>query len=148
MKKPILIIAAGMIAVSLIWLVDETFLTQTIAPKTADKQQESALERQGSPTEQKTTDKLKVKPKFEPLVYDLSKKSHWYDPETIIRLYESQTLAEWLEPFKSTPEEFQIIAQYEISRKKLKESLSEDEYYSVDRRKWLIDKIVKLNKKL
>lgn len=99
MKKPILIIAAGMIAVSLIWLVDETFLTQTIAPKTADKQQESGLERQGSPTKQKTTDKLNVKPKFKPPVYDLSKKAHWYDPETTIELYESQTLAEWLEPF-------------------------------------------------
>ena len=59
-----------------------------------------------------------------------------------------QTLAEWLEPFKPNAEEFQIIAQYENEYKKLKESQTEDEYYSVEGRKWLIDEVLKLNKKL
>lgn len=82
-------------------------------------------------------------------VYDLSQKAHWYDPETTIGFQgSSKTLAEWLKPFKPKPEEFQIIAQYENERKKLEESLSEDEYYSVEGRLWLIDELMKLNKKL
>ena len=145
MKKPILIIAAGMVAVSLIWLVDKTFLAKETAPKTADKQQESTVERQGSPSEKKTTDK----PTTKPLVYDLSNKAHWYDPETTIGFWgSSKTLAEWLEPFNPIPEEFQFIAQYERSYKELKESMSEDEYYSVEGRKQIIDEILKLNKQL
>ena len=144
MKKPILIIAAGTFAVSLIWLADKTFLAKERTPKTADKQQESAVERQGSPSEKKKTDK----PTSKPPVYDLTNKAHWYDPETTVGLYESKTLAEWLEPFKPKPEEFQFIAQYENEYKKLKESMSEDEYYSVEGRKRLIDGILKLNKKL
>ncbi len=145
MKKPILIIAGGMVAVSLIWLVDKTFLAKESQPKTADKQQESAVEGQSSPTEQRTTDN----PTSKPPVYDLSDKAHWYDPETTIGFRGSyQTLAKWLEPFKPNAEEFQIIAQYETARKKLKESMSEDEYYSVEGRKRLIDEILKLNKQL
>ena len=50
-----------------------------------------------------------------------------------------------MEPFYPRTQEFQIIAQYETSFKKLKESLSEDEYYSVEGRKWLVDEIGKLN---
>lgn len=83
-----------------------------------------------------------------PPVYDLSQKAHWYDPETAVGLYKSQTLAEWLKPFKPTAEEFQFIAQYETSRKKLKESQTEDEYYSVEGRKRLIDETAKLKKQL
>ena len=137
MKKPIFIIAAGMVAVSLIWLVDKTFLAKKRAPKTADKQQDS-------PTEQRTTDK----PTSKPPVYDLTNKAHWYDPETTVGLYESKTLAEWLEPFKPTAKEFQIIAQYENEYKKLKESQTEDEYYSVEGRNWIVDEVIKLNKQL
>ena len=145
MKKPIFIIAAGMVAVSLIWLVDKTFLAKEHAPKTASNQQDSADEGQGSSTAQRTTDK----PTSKPPIYDLSNKAHWYDPETTIGFRGSyQTLAKWLEPFKPTSEEFQIIAQYEAARKKLKESLSEDEYYSVEGRKRLIDEVIKLHKQL
>ena len=145
MKKPILIIAAGMVAVSLIWLVDKTFLAKERAPKTAEKQQESAVERQGSPSEKKKTDK----PTSKPPVYDLSNKAHWCDPETTIGFQgSSKTLAEWLEPFKPNAEEFQIIAQYENARKKLKESQTEDEYYTVEGRLWLIDETLKLNNQL
>ena len=75
-------------------------------------------------------------------------KAHWYDPETTVGLYESKTIAEWLEPFNPSPEEFQTIAQYETVYKKLKESQTEDEYYSVNGRKRLIDEVLKLNKKL
>ena len=99
---------------------------------------------QGSANAQKT----KAKPTSKPPVYDLSNKAHWYDPETTIGLYESKTLAEWLEPFKPKPQEFQIIAQYETSYRKLKESLSEDEYYSVDGRKRLRKEIDKLNEQI
>ena len=104
MKKPILIIAAGMVAVSLIWLVDKTFLAKESAPKSADKQQKVESVQQGSsPTEQKTT----AKPTSKPPVYDLSKKAHWYDPETTMGYRESyQPLAKWLEPFKPNAEEF------------------------------------------
>ena len=145
MKKPILIIAAGVVVISLLLLVNEKWLKKPSAPKTADKQQESATEGQGSPSEKKKTDK----PTSKPPVYDLSKKTHWYDPETTMGYRESyQPLAKWLEPFKPKPEEFQIIAQYENEYKKLKESISEDEYYSVEGRLRLIDEVTKLNKKL
>ena len=145
MKKPIFIIAAGMVAVSLIWLVDKTFLAKESTPQTADKQQESASEEQGSTTEQRTTDK----PTSKPPVYDLSNKTHWYDPETTIGFWgSSKTLAEWLEPFKPNAKEFQIIAQYEAARKKLDESQTEDEYYSVEGRKWIVAEVIKLHKQL
>ena len=144
MKRPILILSAGIVVISLLWLVNEKWIKEPSAPKTAAKQQESATEGQDSPSEKKP----KAKPKFKPPVYDLSQKAHWYDPETTVGLYESQTLSEWLEPFKPTAEEFQFIAQYETERKKLRESLSEDEYYSVEGRQSLIDETLKLNKKL
>ena len=145
MKKTIAILIGSTVAISLIWLIDETLLTETSAPKTAEKRQESAVERQDSPTRQKT----KAKPTTKPPIYDLSQKAHWYDPETTIGFRgSSKTLSEWLEPFHPTPQEFQFIAQFEISYKNLKESLSEDEYYSVEGRKQLIDESLKLNKQL
>lgn len=142
MKKSIIILPGGVVVISLLWLVDKTFLTKKTVPNSADKQRKSAVARQGSSTEKKP----KIKPKFKPPVYDLSNKAHWYNPETTVGLYESQTLTEWLEPFKPSSKEFQIVAQYETSRKKIKESLSEDEYYSVDGRQWLIDETLKLNR--
>ena len=148
MKRPILILSAGVVVIALLLLVNEKWIKEPSAPKTAAKQQESATEGQDSPSEKKSKAKPKTKPKFKPPVYDLSQKAHWYDPETTIGLYESKTLAEWLKPFKPTPKEFQLIAQYENERKKLEESISEDEYYSVEGRKQLIDEINKLNKKL
>ena len=146
MKRPILILSAGVVVIALLLLVNEKWLKETSAPKTVDKQQKVESVQQGSsPTEQK----IKAKPTTKPPVYDLSKKAHWYDPETTIGFQgSSKTLAEWLEPFKPKPEEFQIIAQYENEYKKLKESQTEDEYYSVEGRKWLIDEVIKLNKKL
>ena len=146
MKKPILIIASGIVVIALLLLVNEKWIKETSAPKTAvAKQQESAVEQQESPAEQKTTDK----PTSKPPVYDLSKKAHWYDPETTIGFQgSSKTLAEWLEPFKPNSEEFQIIAQYEDERKKLEESITEDEYYSVEGRLRLFDELMKLNRKL
>ena len=146
MKRPILIIAGGVVVISILLLVNEKWIKETSAPKSADKQQKVESVQQGSsPSEQKTTDK----PTTKPLVYDLSNKAHWYDPETTIGFRgSSQTLAEWLEPFKSNAEEFQIIAQYENERKKLEEATTEDEYYSVEGRKRIIDEILKLNKKL
>ena len=140
MKRPILIIASGVVVIALLLLVNEKWLKETSPSKTADKQQKVESVQQGSsPTEQRATDK----PTSKPPVYDLSQKAHWYDPETTIGLYESKTLAEWLEPFKPSPQEFQLIAQFETTYKKLKESLSEDEYYSVERRKRLIDELSK-----
>ena len=53
-----------------------------------------------------------------------------------------------LKPFHPTPEEFQVIAQYEAARKKLDKSMSEDKYYSVEGRKQIIDEILKLNKQM
>ncbi len=144
MKKPILIIAAGMVAVSLIWLVDKTFLAKESTPKTADKQQESGVEQQDSPTEQRTTDK----PTSKPPVYDLSNKAHWYDPETTTIHEGTILLSELLRPFHPKPEEFQFIAQYETEFKKLKKSMSEDEYFSIDGRTWLIEETKKLNEQL
>ena len=145
MKRPILIIASGVVVIALLLLVNEKWIKETSAPKTADKQQEAAAEGQGSPTEQRT----KGKPTTKPPVYDLSNKAHWYDPETTIGFRgSSQTLAKWLEPFKPKPKEFQIIAQYENERKKLEESISEDEYYSVEGRLRFLDELMKLNRKL
>ena len=132
MKKPILIIAAGVVVISLLLFVNEKWLKETSAPKTADNQQKSAVERQGSQSEKKKTT---ANPTSKPLVFDLTKKAHWYDPETTMGYRESyQTLAKWLEPFKPDAEEFQIIAQHEEARKKLEESISEDEYYSPEGR--------------
>ena len=144
MKRPILIIASGVVVISLLLLINEKWIKEPSAPKSADKQQESAAEGQGSSTAQRTMDK----PTSKPPVYDLTSKAHWYNPETTVGLYESKTLVEWLEPFKPNAEEFQIIAQYENEYKKLRESLPEDEYYSVEGRKRLIDGILELNKKL
>ena len=146
MKKPILILTVGVVVISLLLFVNEKWIKETSASKTADKQQESAAEGQGSPTEQRTTDK----PTSKPPVYDLSKKAHWYDPKTTIGgLYgSSKLLSEWLEPFKPNAEEFQFIAQYETEFKKRKESLTEDEYYSVQGRQWLIKETEKLNEQL
>ncbi len=147
MKRPVLIIAFGVVVISLLLMVNEKWIKESSAPKTADKPQtQETLVTQSSPTVPKK--KMETKPTTKPPVYDLSKKAHWYDPETTVGLYEAKTLAEWLEPFKPTAEEFQIIAQYESEYKKLRESLSEDEYYSVEGRKWIIDEILKLNKKL
>ena len=144
MKKPILIITSGVVVISLLLLVNEKWIKEPSAPKAADKQQESAAEGQGSPTEQRTTDK----PTSKPPIYDLTNKAHWYDPETTIGLYESKTLAEWLEPFKPDAREFQIIARYENEYKQLNESQTEDEYYSVEGRNWIVDEVIKLNKQL
>lgn len=145
MKRPILIIAGGVIVIALLLLLNEKWIQKDSAPKTAEKQQESASEGQGSTAEQRTTGK----PTSKPPVYDSSKKAYWYDPETTIGFQgSSKTLAEWLEPFKPNAEEFQIIAQYENERKKLKESQTEDEYYTVEGRLWLIDETLKLNNQL
>ena len=116
MKKPILMVADGMVAVSLIWTVDKTFLAKESAPKTADKQQESEVARQGSAT---TPKKPADKPASKPPVYDLSKKAHWYALETTIGFWSSsKTLAEWIEPFQPTAEEFRLIAHTKLSSKK------------------------------
>ena len=145
MKRPILILSAGVVVIALLLLVNEKWLKETSAPRTADKQQESAFEEQGSTTEQRTTDK----PTSKPPVYDLSNKAHWYDPETTIGFWgSSKTLAEWLEPFQPTAEEFQIIARYEAARKELDESQTEDEYYSVEGRNWIVDEVIKLHKQI
>ena len=145
MKRPILIIAGGVIVIALLLLLNEKWIQKDSAPKTAEKQQESAAEGQGSPTEQRTTDK----PTSKPPVYDWSNKAHWYDPETTIGFWgSSKTLAEWLEPFKPTAEEFQVIAQYEAARKKLDESQTEDEYYSVEGRNRIVDEVMKLHKQI
>ncbi len=145
MKRPILIIAGGVIVIALLLLLNEKWIQKDSAPKTAEKQQESASEGQGSTAEQRTTGK----PTSKPPVYDLSNKAHWYDPETTIGFWgSSKTLAEWLEPFKPTAEEFQIIAQYEASRKKLDESQTEDEYYSVEGRNRIVDEVIKLHKQI
>ena len=146
MKRPILILSAGVVVIALLLLVNEKWIQKDSASKTADKQQDSASEGQGSPTAPKKTT---GKPTSKPPVYDSSKKAHWYDPETTIGFQgSSKTLAEWLEPFKPNSEEFQIIAQYENERKKLEESITEDEYYSVEGRLRLFDELMKLNRKL
>ena len=148
MKRPILILSAGVVVIALLLLVNEKWLKESSVPKTADKPQpQETLVTQSSTTvpKKKTEDKSTTKPP----VYDLSKKAHWYDPETTIGFQgSSQTLAEWLKPFQPTPEEFQIIAQYENERKKLEESISEDEYYSVEGRLRFLDELMKLNRKL
>ena len=137
MKRPILIIAFGVAAITFLLMINEKWIRKDGAPKSAETQKEEEAVQQDSPTEQRTTDK----PTSKPPVYDLTNKAHWYDPETTIGLYGSRILAKEIEPFKPTSEEFQIIAQYEVARRKLKESLTEDEYYSVEGRKRLIDGI-------
>ena len=146
MKRPILIIAFGVVAITFLLMINEKWIRKDGAPKTAAKQQETEPVQQSSPTVQKK--KTEAKPTSKPPVYDLSNKTHWYDPETTISLYGSRILAKEIEPFKPTSEEFQIIAQYEVACRKLKESFSEDEYYFVEGRKRLIDGILELNKQL
>ena len=147
MKKPILILTAGVVVIALLLLVDEKWIKKDNALKTAKKSQETESVQQSS---QMAQTKTAAKPTSKPTVYDSSKKAHWYDPETTIGgLYgSSKLLSEWLEPFKPTPEEFQFIAQYETEFKKRKESLTEDEYYSVQGRQWLIKETEKLNEQL
>ena len=146
MKKPTLIIAAGVVVIAFLLLVDKIFLTKESAQKTAaTKQQESESVQQASQSEKK---KATGKPASKPPVYDLSKKAHWYDPETTKAREGWILLSELLSPFHPTPEEFQIIAQNENSLKKLKESLSEDEYYSIEGRKRYLDESIKLNNQL
>lgn len=141
MRKTIIILIGATVTISLLWLVDEKFLTKTSNLKSAEKQQETETVQRISTTEQKT----KAKPTSKPPVYDLSQKAHWYDPEITVGYRGSfRTLSEWLKPFHPTTQEFQDIAQYGTSRKKLRESLSEDEYYSVEGRKRLNAKIDKL----
>ena len=141
MKKTIIILSVGVVPVSLIWLVDERLLTKTSKPKSAENQQEATVQQGLTTEEQKTKEKQKSKPP----IYDLSQKAHWYDLETTVGYRGSfRTLSEWLKPFHTTTQEFQHIAQYETSRKKLKESLSEDEYYFVEGRKWLNNELDKL----
>ena len=146
MKRPILILSAGVVVIVLLLLVNEKWLKEPSAPKTAEKQQKVESVQQGSSTtKQKTTDK----PTSKPPVYDLSTKAHWHDPETTVGLHGgTRLLSEMLEPFHPTPEEFQFIAQYETEFKKLKESLSEDEYFSIDGRTWLKKETDKLNKQI
>ena len=147
MKRPILIIASGVVMISLLLLVNEKWIKITSVPKTADKTQESESVQQSSPTSPKK--KTATKPTSKPPVYDLSKKTHWYDPETTISAgIGAKLLSEILKPFHPTPQEFQYIAQYETLCRKLKESLSEDEYYSMKGRQSLVEEIEKLNKQL
>ena len=146
MKRPILIIASGVVVIALLLLVNEKWIKKTSAPKSADKQQKVESVQQGSSTtKQKTTDK----PTSKPPVYDLSTKAHWHDPETTVGLHGgTRLLSETLKPFHPNPKEFQLIAQYETEFKKLKESLSEDEYFSIDGRTWLKKETDKLNKQI
>ena len=136
MKKTIIILIGYTVVISLIWLVDKTLLTKTSAPKSIEKQQESTAEQK---TTAKSTSNLPV--------YDLSKKSHWCEPETTAwRGHGSKLLSGILEPFHPTPKEFQyILVQYETLSKRHKESLSEDEYYSMEGREMLITDIEKLH---
>lgn len=143
MKKTIIILIVAIVEVPLLWLADEKLIVQISEPKPPEHQQNAVVVQRGSPT------KKKAKPTSRPSVFDLTKKAHWYDPETTIGFQgASKTLSEWPEPFQPKPQEFQIIAQYETSSRKLKKSLSEDEYYSVEGRKQLMDKILKLTKRL
>lgn len=89
MKKTIVILIGSTVAISLIWPIDEILLTQTSELKSAENQKKKESVQQDSANAQET----KVKPKFKPPVYDLFKKSYWYNPETTIRLYESKTLS-------------------------------------------------------
>ena len=114
MIKTIVILIGYTVVISLIWPIDEILITLTSELKSAENQKKKESVQQDSANAQET----KAKPKFKPPVYDLFKKSHWYNPEITIRLYESKTLSEWLEPFHPTPEEFQIIDQYESLYKK------------------------------
>ena len=147
MKKSILILSGGIVVISILLLVNEKWIKKTSAPTTADNQQETESVQQGSPPAQKKTT---PKPTSKLPVYDLSNKAHWYDPKTTIgKLYgSSKLLSELLKPFHPKLQEFQHIAQYEASFKKLKESLSEDEYYSVEGRLRLIEETEKLNDQL
>ena len=144
MKRPILIIAFGVVAITFLLMINEKWIRKDGAPKSAETQKEDEAVQQDSTTDQKA----KAKSASKPPVYDLSNKTHWHDPKTTVGLYGSGILAKEIEPFKPTSEEFQFIAQYEVARRKLKESLSEDEYYSVEGRKRLIDGILKLNRQL
>lgn len=72
MKKPIIIIlSAGIVVVSLIWLVDQTFLAKDCRQTAKDY----GVQQGSSPTEQKTTTKQKTNQKFKPPVYNFPKKS-------------------------------------------------------------------------
>ena len=83
MKRPILILSTGIVVILLLLMVNEKWLKETSAPKAAvAKQQESAIDQQGTPTSsQKETE---AKPTTKPPVYDLSQKAHWYDPEITV----------------------------------------------------------------
>lgn len=115
--KKIIIISFGIVVIgALFWLKsleEQTSSAATKSPsdKTATTSQEQAATK---PTEK--TDRSRGMPQF-----DLSKKAHYYDPETTMTS-RGRTLAWHLQPFHPTPQEFQYIAQFDAARDKLRKS--------------------------
>lgn len=144
MKRPMLIIAFGVVAITFLLMINEKWIRKDGAPKSAETQKEDEAVQQDSTTDQKA----KAKSASKPPVYDLSNKMHWYDPETTFGINESKLLSEMLKPFQPSHREFQLIAQYETSFKNLTKSLSEDEHFSVEGRTWLRKEIDKLNEQI
>ncbi len=115
--KKIIIISFGIVVIgTLFWLKsleEQTSSAATKSPsdKTATTSQEQAATK---PTEK--DDRSRGMPQF-----DLSKKAHYYDPETTMTSV-GKTLAWHLQPFHPTPQEFQYIAQFDAARDKLRKS--------------------------
>ena len=115
--KKIIIISFGIVVIgALFWLKsleEQTSSAATKSPsdKTATTSQEQAATK---PTEK--TDRSRGMPQF-----DLSKKAHYYDPETTMTSV-GKTLAWHLQPFHPAPQEFQYIAQFRAAREKLRKS--------------------------
>lgn len=115
--KKVIIISFGIVVIGvLFWLKsleEQTSSAATKSPsdKTATTSQEQAATK---PTEK--NDRSRGIPQF-----DLSKKAHYYDPETTMTSI-GRTLAWHLQPFHPAPQEFQYIAQFEAACDNLRKS--------------------------
>ena len=72
MKKTIIILSGAIVAISILWLVDEKLPTKTSKSKFAESQKKNESVQQISTTEEKA----KAKPTSKPPVYDLSPKKN------------------------------------------------------------------------
>ena len=102
MKKTIIILTGSIIAISILWLADKKLLNKTSDPGSAENQKKEESVQQGSSTNQK----IKAKSTSKYPVYDLYKKSHWYDPEKTMRIYGVKPIFKMIKLFHPAPKEF------------------------------------------
>ncbi|MCS1407934.1 MAG: hypothetical protein M2R45_01097 [Verrucomicrobia subdivision 3 bacterium] len=120
-KKTVLIAAAAFAAAALFWFIPWQD-PGSVGP-------ERPLPEHGGAAETAPTGAGEANRKTQgTAVFDLSKKAHYYDPETTMDSIHK--LAWVLEPFHPTPQEFQHIARYLTGIQEVKKRISEDAFFT------------------